>query len=211
MKLCKIFYTFLFLISIIFQSSSQENHPKIGLVLSGGGAKGLAHIGVLKVLEEAGIQIDYIGGTSMGSIVGGLYAAGYSASEIEQVALSQDWDALILDQISRRNLPQEEKDIKSRYITELRLENGKLHLPTGIVSGQNITKLLSDLTLHVSDIDNFSKLPVPFLCVAMDVETGEPIILREGSLPEAMRSSMAIPSFFTPAEHEGKNVNRWRK
>jgi NTE family protein len=178
--------------------------PKIGLVLSGGGAKGLAHIGVLKVLEEAGIHIDYIAGTSMGSIVGGLYAIGYNASELEKIALDQNWITLLNDDINRKSLPVDEKDELGRYIVSFPVKNLRPALPGGMKEGQNISTLLSRLTWSVKDVNDFNRFPIPFHCIAADIVTGEEIVIQKGYLPDALRASMAIPTIFTPVEWENK-------
>jgi NTE family protein len=189
-------------ISITGQSSKPR--PKVGLVLSGGGAKGLAHIGVLKVLEEAGVPIDYIGGTSMGSIIGGLYAAGYSANQLDSISRSINWDNLLSDKISRQNLSMVEKNEDIKYLLSFPIRGNKITLPAGIVSGQNLNRLFTRLCAPVYHINDFSKLPIPFLCVAADIEKGEPIIIRNGNLVKAMRASMAIPTVFTPEVINGK-------
>jgi len=178
--------------------------PKVGLVLSGGGAKGLAHIGVLKVLEEAGIPIDYIGGTSMGSIVGGLYAIGYSAKQLDSLVRNANWEELLSDKISRKNLTMVEKDEDIKYILSFPIREKKITLPSGIVAGQNISQLFSRLTSPVYNIKDFSKLKIPYLCVASDIKNGAAIVLKNGVLSEAMRASMAIPTVFTPEEIDGR-------
>ncbi len=178
--------------------------PKVGLVLSGGSAQGIAHIGVLKVLEEAGLPIDYIGGTSMGSIVGGLYAIGYDADSLEKLVLTRDWDQLLSDEISRRDLSIEEKPDHDRFFVSFSLQERKVRLPAGVVTGQFIENKLSELCTHVYDIRNFDSLRIPFLCVGADVETGEEKVFREGYLPACMRASMAIPSIFSPMEIDGR-------
>jgi len=177
--------------------------PRIGLVLSGGGAKGLAHIGVLKVLEEAGIRPDYITGTSMGSIVGGLYAIGYTAGQIESITRRVNWYELLSDEVSRRNISIEEKDEDGKYVMQFHVRNGKIYIPRGLINGHKISSLLSSLTWSVHTIDDFSKLPIPFRCVATDIATVQPVVLTGGFLPDAMRASMAIPSVFTPIEING--------
>ncbi len=201
----KIFTQFL-LVCFCLQCFCQNNDnqvPKVGLVLSGGGAKGLAHIGVLKVLEKAGLSIDIIGGTSMGGIVGGLYAAGYNAEEIEKIALSQNWVDLLTDQIERANLSVKEKEDYNKYLITFPIEERKIKLPSGLGAGQNISLLLSKLMLPVSGIVDFSELPRPFLCIGTDIVTGDEIILDKGYLPDAIRASMAIPTLFTPVEIDG--------
>ena len=176
--------------------------PKIGLVLSGGGAKGLAHIGVLKVLEEAGIRPDYITGTSMGSIIGGLYASGYSALELDSIVNHIDWAVVLSDQIPLRDVVSEEKNDYNRFQLEFDISKKGLHLPAGMVRGQRISEMLSGLTWHVSNCQSFDDLPIPFRCVAVDLVGGKPYVFKEGDLSEAMRASMAIPSVFTPVEKD---------
>ncbi len=195
---------FAFLILLLLSTSiTGQNRPKIGLVLSGGGAKGMAHIGVLKELEALGIKPDYITGTSMGSIVGGLYAAGYTAQEIEEIALAIDWSALLSNQVTLDQIMFEEKYYYQRYIIELGVSGLSIQLPQGLIEGQKLSELLSYLTRHVHDIDDFDELPIPFACVGTDIVTGEPVVMREGSLATALRASMAIPSVFTPVKRDG--------
>lgn len=172
--------------------------PKVGLALSGGGAKGFAHIGVLKVIEEAGLPIDCIAGSSIGSIIGGLYAIGYSPAEMESLATEIDWSDFFSDSRERRYLAMVEKQWDSRYIATLNLRQRTVQLPAGLVTGQKISSLFSRLTWPVHHINNFSNLPIPFVCIATDIESGEAVPLRSGFLPEALRASMAIPTLFTP-------------
>lgn len=186
------------------KKESEATRPKVGLVLSGGGAKGLAHIGVLKVLEENGLKVDYITGVSMGSIVGALYSIGYSASEIEDIANSLDWNELLNDEVSRDNISIEEKDEDGRYVGQLMIVNGRLMLPKGFVKGNKIASVLSSLTWPVHEINDFNDFPIPFKCIATDIATIEPVILDHGYLPDALRASMAIPAYFSPVEIGGK-------
>ncbi|MCA0958873.1 patatin-like phospholipase family protein [Muricauda ruestringensis] len=186
------------------QSAKDNTPPKVGLVLSGGGAKGLAHIGTLKVLEEAGVQIDYIGGTSMGAIVGALYASGYSAHQLDSIFKSTDFTDLIQDNVPRGAKTFYEKEDSERYALSLPFENFKVSFPQAISGGQNIYNLLVQLLFHVKDVQDFGKLPIPFLCVATNVETGEEILLDKGYLPEAIVASGTFPSLFEPAEIEGQ-------
>ena len=178
--------------------------PKIGLALSGGGAKGLAHVGVLKVLEEAKIKVDYIAGTSMGSQIGALYAIGYSASSIEKIVTEQDWEQLLNDRISRKDFSLEAKREDGRYVSTFPIREGKIAMPRGLVAGQKITVLISRLTLPVHHVHDFRGLPIPFLCIATDLETGEAVVLDKGFLPDALRASMSIPTVFTPVELDGR-------
>ena len=179
----------------------QESKAKIGLVLSGGGAKGLAHIGVLKVIDELNIPVDYVAGTSMGSVIGGMYAMGYSAEEIEQFALSRDWDALFSNDIARKNLSIREKQEQEKYIFSFPASNlFDINLPGGLSTGQNISLMLSNVTWDYHDVSDFSNLPIPYFCNATDLETGKEVILDSGNMATAIRASIAIPTIFTPIE-----------
>ncbi|PKQ61889.1 hypothetical protein BZG02_14675 [Labilibaculum filiforme] len=188
----------------VADSLSHQQRPKIGLVLSGGGAKGFAHVGVLKVIDELGIPIDYIAGTSMGSIIGGFYAIGYSAVDIEKIILDQNWEDLLSDHVSREFVPIYEKKDFERYILSFPIKPKGIELPRGIVGGQNVINLFERLTINYHNQTDFKKLPIPFLCIATDLETGEAVVLDKGYLPQAMRASMAIPTFFAPIEIDGK-------
>ncbi len=203
-------YSFLFLLVLIQANISQavlaqdEDRPKIGLVLSGGGAKGLAHIGVIKVLEEAGIRPDYIGGTSMGSIVGALYAIGYSVDSLYSMGNDYDWGYFFTDEISRRDLALEEREDADRFFVSVPIQEKKIQIPTGVISGQNIDNRLNTLFAPVYDERNFDNFQIPFLCIATDIETGKEVVFREGYLPKIIRSSMSIPSVFNPIEIDNK-------
>ncbi|WP_421808531.1 patatin-like phospholipase family protein [Flagellimonas sp.] len=186
------------------QDTSESKPPKVGLVLSGGGAKGLAHIGVLKVIEEAGIKVDYIGGTSMGAIVGALYASGYSAAQLDSIFRSTDFTDLIQDNVPRSAKTFYEKEDSERYALSLPFENFKVSFPQAISGGQNIYNLLVQLLYQVKDVEDFKKLPIPFVCIATNVETGEEIVLDNGYLPEAIVASGTFPSLFEPAEIDGQ-------
>ncbi|MCO6476469.1 MAG: patatin-like phospholipase family protein [Phaeodactylibacter sp.] len=177
---------------------SPPARPKVGLVLSGGAAKGIAHVGVLKVLEEAGIVPDVITGTSMGSIIGGLYAIGYRADTMKQLLLEQDWDRVLSDRIPLQEVIFEEKDYFRNSLIELPYEEGKVQAPGGLIYGQQISALLSRLSLSAYEIQDFRRLPIPFRCVGANLLKGEPFVFNEGYLPSALRASMAIPSVFTP-------------
>ncbi len=182
----------------VFAQSVSDKRPKIGLVLSGGGAKGLAHIGVLKVLEEAGIVPDYISGTSMGSIVGGLYAIGYSAEDLSILNHSIDWAILLSDVVPLSNVAMDEKHEYKRYFLELPIRKKKVMLPSAMLEGQNLEMILSSLTWRAAGIDSFNKFPYPYCCVGAEIINGEIIDFKCGNLTTAMRASMAIPSVFTP-------------
>ena len=180
--------------------------PKIGLTLSGGGAKGLAHIGILKAIDSAGLKIDYITGTSMGSIIGGLYAVGYSADSIEKIARKIDWDLLLSNQLSLRTITMEEKSEYSKYVLELPWVNNWFQLPSGILEGQELWLKFSELFFRVNRIKDFKKFPIPFKCIATDVSSGNAVVLDSGEIISALRSSMAIPSIFTAVDYEGKKL-----
>ena len=194
---------FIFLTTLSFSQigdSLLENNKDIsvGLVLSGGGAKGLAHIGVLKAIEQAGVKIDYIAGTSTGAIVGALYAAGYTAAQLDVMFKKVDFSTLIQDQVPRRAKTFNEKDESIKYALTLPFDGLEISFPTGLSNGQNIYNLFSKLTSHVNHLTDFSKLPIPFLCVATNAENGEMVLLENGYLPRAVSASGALPTLFNP-------------
>ena len=206
MKHFFLFVSLFFLSQVALgQEKSVENtRPKVGLVLSGGGAKGLAHIGVLKVIDSLGIQVDYIGGTSMGAVVGGLYASGYTANQLDSIFSKIDVDALLQDYTPRESKSFYEKRNDEIYALTLPFNNFKLGLPSGLSKGLYNFNLMSRLTQHVSDVRDFDKLPIPFLCIATDVETGEQIVLDEGILAQAIIASGALPTLYSPVEINGR-------
>ena len=180
-----------------------ENLPserkKVGLVLSGGGAKGMAHIGALKVIEKAGLPIDYVVGTSMGSIIGGLYAIGYTPEQMDSMVRKQDWAFLLSDRIPRSEMNMMEREADEKYIISVPFSKNTIKEVTGgLIKGQNIANLFSELTLGYHDSINFSKLPIPFACVSENIASGKEYVFHEGVLATAMRASMAIPGVFTP-------------
>lgn len=184
------------------------DHPsKIGLVLSGGAARGLAHIGVLKALDEQGVHVDAIAGTSMGAVIGGLYAAGYTPKELEQLALNLDWRQALSDSPPRVDVPfrrkQDDRDFLIRQKLSFR-DDGTLGLPLGAIQGQNLTLLLESLLVHTSDTRDFDKLAIPFRAVATDIASGEKVVFDHGHLPQAIRASMSIPAVFAPVEINGR-------
>lgn len=200
----KKFLTLILLFFLTFHAFSQEQKkPKIGLVLSGGGAKGLAHIGALKEIEKAGIKIDYIGGTSMGAIIGGLYAAGYTANELDSIFRDVNTDALIQDNIPRKNKTFYEKYNDEVYVVTLPFQKMRVSVPKGLSKGLYNYNLLSRLTHKYRHENDFNKLKIPFLCIATNVETGKEVVFREGSLPLAITASGAFPSLFSPVEIYG--------
>ncbi len=195
---CAFLFFFIFCLKVNCQTTNLKKRPKVGVVLSGGAAKGFAQIGVLKVFEEAGLPVDYIGGTSIGGIIGGLYAIGYSADSLSKIVVSQNWSDLFTDKIPRRFLSFEEKENDGKYFVPYPVNSEKFPLPSGLIAGQNLEFLLNKLTWNACEIDSFNKLPIPFFCMAADIEKDEAILLQSGSLPKAMRASMAIPTVFTP-------------
>jgi NTE family protein len=182
----------------VFVMAETVERPRVGLVLSGGGAKGFAHIGVLKVLEEAGIRPDYITGTSMGSIIGGLYAIGYTASELDSIARVLDWGQLLSDRVLLSDVIPEEKLDYQRFQVELDITPKGLKVPAGFVGGQSISETFSRLSARVAGVDSFAHYPIPFKCVAADLITGNQVVLDHGSFANALRASMSIPSVFSP-------------
>ena len=177
---------------ITFMQGEEHPRKKVAVVLSGGSAKGFVHVGVLKVLERAGIPIDYIAGTSIGAVVGGLYAVGYDAEMIDSLIQLQDWDYLMSDNIYRENLPATQRDRRNEFIVSLpyslnfRERSGNVSLPRGVLSGQNLYSLFLHLTIGFQHEMEFDNLPTPFGCVAADVRTGKEVVFRKGILPEAI-------------------------
>ena len=180
--------------------------PKIGLVLSGGAARGLTHVGVLKVLEELRVPVDYISATSMGSFVGGLYATGMSAAELEQFFTRLDWPSFFSDQPSRPDLPvrRKQEDAVLTIPLELGFRDLSPRLSTGVLSGQKLEMLLHGLTYSHDDASSFDRLPIPFRAVATDMVEGREVVFDRGPLYVAMRGSMSVPGVFAPIEFEGK-------
>ncbi len=179
-----------------------DERPRIGLVLSGGGARGASHVGVLKVLERERVPIDYITGTSMGSIIGGMYAAGMSPEEIEERLVEIDWEAVFDDKVERkdRSFRRKTDDRLWLFGPKPGISGGKLQLPPGLVQGQKISLLLSSLSLPVAEVESFDDLPIPFRAVAADIQTGEAVVLDSGNLAKAIRSSMSVPAAMAPVQ-----------
>ena len=193
-----------FLFSFQNSLAQEQKRPKIGLVLSGGGAKGFAHIGVLKVIEEAGIKIDYIGGTSMGAVIGGLYASGYNATQIDSIFHKINFDELLNDYIPRSAKSFYEKRNDESYALSLPFSNFKVGIPQALSKGLYNFNLLSRLTRHVRQVNDFNQLPTPFLCIGTNIETGQQVLLNKGNLAQAMLASAAFPTLFTPIEIDGQ-------
>ena len=187
--------------------AAEAAKPKVGLVLSGGAARGLAHVGVLKALEEQGIHIDAIAGTSMGAVIGGLYASGYKIDELEKLALGIDWQEALSDAPEREDVPFRRKQDDRDFLVKQQLsfrDDGSLGLPLGVIQGQNLALLLESLLAHSSDVRDFDKLPIPFRAVATDIVNGEKVVFRKGHLPQVIRASMSIPAVFAPVEINGQ-------
>lgn len=192
--------------AVVGRDTRAQNDPTIGLVLSGGGARGFAHIGVLRVLEEEGVAIDVITGASMGSIVGGLYAIGYSPDELERVGRAQNWEQLFAVSAPRHRRPVQLRSLENDFLLTLAIRNGQPALPSSLVSGQQVSTLLSRLTLPYHGTRDFSKLPISFAAVATDLETGAAVRLTEGHLAEAIRASISIPSALAPVKIQDRTL-----
>jgi len=200
-----VFFVFFFSSFLQAQDSLTEyKRPKIGLVLSGGGAKGLAHIGVLKVIDEAGIKIDFIGGTSMGAIVGGLYAAGYTGIQLDSIFKAADYNAIIQDYTPRNSKNFNEREYNDRYAISLPFHKFKVSLPVSLSKGLYNYNSITRLTHKYRHERDFKKLPIPFICIATDIETGEEVILDHGFLSQAIIASGALPTLYAPVIIDGK-------
>ena len=191
----------LFLLIMVHSCAAET---KVALVFSGGGARGLAHIGVIKVLEENNIPIDFIVGNSMGSIIGGLYAAGYSAQQLEDEVRLIPWNQVFTDQSLRRNVSLRQKALQDRVALSFPVRNGKVSLPTGLVKGNTLKKHLRRLCWPVRNIKNFDNLKIPFMAISTDILTGQIVQLKSGELADAMQASMSLPSVFQPQKVNGK-------
>lgn len=202
----KIVLSLLMVPFILHTATAQVNksRPKIGLTLSGGGAKGLVHVGILQAIDSAGLKIDYVTGTSMGSVVGGLYAAGYSGDSIEKVARTLDWDVLFSTSPPVNEISIEEKSEYEKYALTVPFEKGKFELGKGIIDGQELWLKLSQLFEPVYNITDFNNLPIPFKCIGTDLETGNAVEMNHGNIVTAIRASMAIPTVFTPVKYDEK-------
>lgn len=196
-----------FVASVVAAPQVEIERERVGLVLSGGAARGLAHIGVLKALEEQGIAIDAIAGTSMGAVVGGLYAAGYSVAELERLAIELDWQKALSDAPPRENIPFRRKQDDRDFLVKQKLsfrDDGTLGLPLGVLQGQNLALLLERLFARAGAVEDFDQLPIPFRAVAADIATGETVVFAHGHLALAVRASMSIPAILTPVEVDGR-------
>jgi NTE family protein len=189
-------------------ADEEEERPKIGLALSGGGARGSAHVGVIKVLEELGVPIDYIAGTSMGAIVGGMYAAGYSADELEQVLAEMNWSGAMSDKLPRRKQSMRKKDLDAQFLIPYRVgfNKGGIQLPLGVIEGQHLDQIFQKILLPVQGITDFDQLSIPFRAVATDLVTGQEVVISGGSLADALRASMSVPGAFAPVVLNGRKL-----
>lgn len=185
-----------------YLSAQTPQRPKIGLALSGGGAKGLAHIGVLKILEANGIRPDYITGTSMGAIIGGLYAIGYTTDQLEEMAYSLEWASYFSDRVPEYYRPIEDKLSPAQYQLSFPLFEGKPELPKGLIGGAKLRLLLTRLTIPVHATNDFDDFGIPFRCVATDLVSGQGIVYRDGDLSDAIRCSASIPSVLEPSQYQ---------
>lgn len=193
------------LLAKLQKKKDKEKNPKIGLVLSGGGAKGLAHVGVLKVLEEYNIQIDYITGTSFGSIIGALYASGYTASEIEKIVYGIDWNSYKSNKQDREYTSLFSKSEKEKYFLNLKIDkNRELRFPKGVLTGQSFYLELKSLLAKVEKIDDFDDLKIPFRAITTNINTGSEEAQGKGDLAKAVFKSMAFPTVFEPIEDDGQ-------
>ncbi len=181
-----------------------KKRPTVGLVFSGGGAKGFAYLGLLKVFQEVGMPVDYVGGTSIGSIMGGLYALGYSPEAIKEIIISQNWEDLLVDKIPRKYIAYEEKVFMENYVVSLPIKKKKIGMGQAMYEGQQINLLMNKYFSPAWKVKDFSKLHTPFLCVAANLINGDAEVLTNGYLPMAIRSSMSIPGYFTPTHYQGK-------
>lgn len=201
-----ILLAFLLLYSSPLRAQVPGSRPKVGLTLGGGGARGLAHIGLLKALDSAQVHVDYVTGTSMGAVIGALYSVGYSGAEIEHIATGLNWDELLTNAAPLNTLPLAEKNEMGRYIAELPYEKGSLRLPSGLIESEELWLKLSELFFPFYRTKNFEEFHRSFRCVATDVISGEPVVLNRGEIAAAVRSSMSIPSIFSPVSYQGRQL-----
>jgi NTE family protein len=190
----------IFLLSSKIHAQETSERPSVGVVLSGGGSLGIAHLGLLKVMEEAGLRPDCIAGVSMGSVIGGMYAIGYSVDSILKILKSEDLNGIITNKINEDKIIYLEKNNFQNSIISIPVSGRKVNLPSGVTNGQVIENFLSFYAWPAADINDFSTLPIPFTCVGSDILTARAVDLKGGYLPDAIRASIAIPSVFTPVK-----------
>lgn len=196
----------IFVMLFFVSAATWAQRPKVGLVLSGGGAKGISHVGILQAIDSAGLKIDYITGTSMGSIVGALYAVGYSGKEIEKISNSLDWDIILSNKPNYHDINIAEKDEYGKYSVEVGLKKLKPQIGTGLIESEELWLKFNELFLPVYNIKDFSKFNIPFKCIAADLSDGKAIVLDKGEIVTALRSSMAIPSVFTAVDYNSTKL-----
>ena len=204
MRLRLVLIFLLGLIGLTAQSQEGAQRPKVGLALSGGSAHGLAHIGVLKYMEELGIEVDYITGTSMGSVVGGLYSMGFTADEIADIAEELDWDQVMSNRIPLYEIAPIEKPYHGRIPLSALWQGSSFRLPRGFIRGQKLDLVISKVYCPARHVDDFDDFHIPFRCVAVDIEDGSVDVLDKGYVGDAIRASMAIPTVFPPKELNGR-------
>jgi len=199
-------FVFISIVLTFILNHSMAQRPKVGLVLSGGGAKGISHVVILQAIDSAGLKIDYVTGTSMGSIIGGLYAAGYSGKEIEKISDKLDWDIILSNKPNYSHIGIEEKDEYGKYSVEVGFKGLKPQIATGLIESEELWLKLNELFLPVYNIKDFSKFNIPFKCIATDLSTGKAVVLDKGEIVTALRSSMAIPSVFTAIDYDSTKL-----
>lgn len=200
-----VFLTFpIFVSSQVSGDSAVSKRPTVGLVMSGGGAKGFAYIGLIKVMHEAGLEVDYVAGTSIGSIVAGLYAVGYHPDTMLSMIRKQNWDDLLTDHINRKYVAYEEKEYGETYIVSLPVSKKGVTLKEALHQGQETNLFLNRIYSPGYKIKDFSRFQTPFLCMGTELTTGDAILLDKGYLPMAIRASMSLPGYFTPTYYDGK-------
>ena len=180
------------------EAQDTDKRPTVGLVLSGGGSHGIAHLGVIKVMEEAGLRPDYITGVSMGAIIGGLYSIGYSADSLHNLLNIVNWNSILGNKIPENKVVFLEKAHFYHSLVSLPVSSKKVVLPSGLINGQQLENMLSFYSWPAADLNDFSKLPIPFMCLATDIITFRKVDLKTGYLADALRASSAVPSIFTP-------------
>ena len=196
----------IFSLILVSSAIAQEGvRPKVGLVLSGG-AKGLAHIGVIKVLEESGIQADIVTGTSMGSIIGALHAIGYHGTELTRVNQEADWSILLTNDIPFNRIFLPEKYDYNRFSLNIPVGSEGFEIPSGLIDGQELSLIFSRLTFRTAGTESFDDYPLPYRCIAADIVHAKPLVFDSGDLATAMRSSMAIPSVFSPVQTDSNTL-----
>ena len=202
----KNFGAVFFMFTICFLNQAWAQRPKIGLVLSGGGAKGFSHIGILQAIDSAGLKVDYLTGTSMGSVIGSLYAIGYSGKQIESIARKLNWDILLSNKPNYQYISIDEKDEYGQYSAEVGLKKFKPQIGTGLIESEELWLTLNELFLPVYDVKDFSKFNIPFKCISTDLATGKAVVHSKGEIVTAVRSSMAIPSVFTAIDFDSTKL-----